>query len=62
MPKSFGADGLSMSARFADHVEGGRIKLTKKDSGAEVAKGTELRMKGITITSRSASSPVSRTA
>ena len=33
-----GADGVHVGT--VDHVEGGRIKLTKKDSGAEVAEGT----------------------
>ena len=33
-----GADGVHVGT--VDHVEGGRIKLTKHDSGAEVAEGT----------------------
>jgi len=33
-----GADGVHVGT--VDHVEGGRIKLTKKDSGAEVVEGT----------------------
>ena len=32
-----GADGVHVGT--VDHVEGGRIKLTKKDSGAEVNEG-----------------------
>ena len=33
-----GADGVHVGT--VDKVEGGRIKLTKKDSGAQVAEGT----------------------
>ena len=33
-----GADGVHVGT--VDHVEGDRIKLTKKDSGAQVAEGT----------------------
>ncbi|MEP9358287.1 DUF2171 domain-containing protein [Sphingomonas sp. KR3-1] len=33
-----GADGVHVGT--VDHVEGDRIKLTKKDSGAEVEEGT----------------------
>jgi len=33
-----GADGVHVGT--VDHVEGDRIKLTKKDSGAEVVEGT----------------------
>ena len=33
-----GADGVHVGT--VDKVEGGRIKLTKKDSGAEVSEGT----------------------
>jgi hypothetical protein len=33
-----GADGVHVGT--VDHVEGGRIKLTKKDSGAEVTEGS----------------------
>lgn len=33
-----GADGVHVGT--VDRVEGGRIKLTKKDSGPEVAEGT----------------------
>jgi hypothetical protein len=33
-----GADGVHVGT--VDHVEGNRIKLTKKDSGAQVVEGT----------------------
>jgi len=33
-----GADGVHVGT--VDHVEGDRIKLTKKDSGAEITEGT----------------------
>lgn len=33
-----GADGVHVGT--VDHVDGNRIKLTKKDSGAEVSEGT----------------------
>ena len=33
-----GADGVHVGT--VDHVEGDRIKLTKKDSGAQVSEGT----------------------
>ena len=33
-----GADGVHVGT--VDHVEGGRIKLTKKDSGADVSEGS----------------------
>lgn len=33
-----GADGVHVGT--VDHVEGNRIKLTKKDSGAEVSEGS----------------------
>ena len=33
-----GADGVHVGT--VDHVDGGRIKLTKKDSGAQVAEGS----------------------
>ena len=33
-----GADGVHVGT--VDHVEGNRIKLTKKDSGAQVAEGS----------------------
>ena len=33
-----GADGVHVGT--VDHVDGDRIKLTKKDSGAEVSEGT----------------------
>jgi hypothetical protein len=33
-----GADGVHVGT--VDHVEGGRIKLTKKDSGADIEEGS----------------------
>lgn len=35
--KVIGADGVHVGT--VDHVEGGRIKLTKKDSGSQIAMG-----------------------